>query len=353
MVEVSDSNAIRYGTLRGRIPNLKPSQAGALRTFFAAPQLWTLRDTGALRLFHAPPRENSFAVDADGVRILLWFDRGADSHGVDGLYWSDFAGRSRVLAWSLTNESHLMSLSEALGVALLPVTDDTAPIPHDPDGLWLDFTIEDGGYDDIPMTVRASGAMRVPASWLERLLAKADPPFEDEPLPLGSFDRLNADVALVMPGPTLPRPEWNALRPGDVFVLGNRQRLSNAEVHAAGRAWPVMAGMQGWSVQGDYRTLTPEKSAMSDTHEELENESEEAVARPPTAHNLPVQVDFELGRMQITVGELSALQPGYVFALPAQVEGANVEIRANGQRVGRGELVAVGDTLGVRLVSWS
>ena len=35
------------------------------------------------------------------------------------------------------------------------------------------------------------------------------------------------------------------------------------------------------------------------------------------------------------------------------LEGANVTIRANGQAVGRGEVVAVGDTLGVRLLWWN
>jgi len=63
-------------------------------------------------------------------------------------------------------------------------------------------------------------------------------------------------------------------------------------------------------------------------------------------------VQFELGRLEVALSDLAQLQPGYVFALPAHLEGANVAIRANGREVGRGELVAVGDTLGVRLRSW-
>ena len=39
--------------------------------------------------------------------------------------------------------------------------------------------------------------------------------------------------------------------------------------------------------------------------------------------------------------------------LAGPLEGANVTIRANGQPVGHGEVVAVGDTLGVRLLWWS
>jgi type III secretion protein Q len=51
------------------------------------------------------------------------------------------------------------------------------------------------------------------------------------------------------------------------------------------------------------------------------------------------------------VGDLAALKPGYVFELAARLEDAPVVIRANGVAVGRGELVAVGDTLGVQLLS--
>ena len=71
------------------------------------------------------------------------------------------------------------------------------------------------------------------------------------------------------------------------------------------------------------------------------------------ARQLPVDIAFEIGRSELRVGELSALQPGYVFPLAGPLEGANVTIRANGQAVGQGEVVAVGDTLGVRLLWWS
>lgn len=79
----------------------------------------------------------------------------------------------------------------------------------------------------------------------------------------------------------------------------------------------------------------------------------DAAATPDPVSGLPVQVQFELGRLEVALSDLAQLQPGYVFALPAHLQGANVAIRANGREVGRGELVAVGDTLGVRLVGWS
>ncbi len=49
--------------------------------------------------------------------------------------------------------------------------------------------------------------------------------------------------------------------------------------------------------------------------------------------------------------ETAALQPGYVFELPSSLDTVRVVIRANGTRVGHGELVAVGDVLGVQLLA--
>lgn len=64
-----------------------------------------------------------------------------------------------------------------------------------------------------------------------------------------------------------------------------------------------------------------------------------------------VTVDFELGSTSLPLGELANLKPGYVFELSGNLNQVRVVIRANGTRVGYGELVAVGDVLGVQLLS--
>jgi len=64
-----------------------------------------------------------------------------------------------------------------------------------------------------------------------------------------------------------------------------------------------------------------------------------------------VTVDFELGSTSLPLGELANLKPGYVFELSGNLNQVRVVIRANGTRVGYGELVAVGDVLGVHLLS--
>ena len=69
------------------------------------------------------------------------------------------------------------------------------------------------------------------------------------------------------------------------------------------------------------------------------------------ADNIPVSLDFDLGSLALPLGELAVLKPGYVFELAGSLEKLRVVIRANGTRVGLGELVAVGDVLGVQLLA--
>src|SRR5690606_34298455 len=156
---------------------------------------------------------------------------------------------------------------------------------------------------------------------------------------------------------TLAMRDWRALREGDVIVAGHRSQPPACVARASGRDWPLAPAPGGWTVRSastpapDYHEDTP----MTQEHDGAE--SPEAAAAPAVAadpaRSLPVQVEFELGRTEMSIGELADMQPGYVFPLATPLEGASVTIRANGRVAGRGELVAVGETLGVRLLSWS
>ncbi|MGY1458049.1 type III secretion system cytoplasmic ring protein SctQ [Luteimonas sp. A534] len=344
--------------LRGLLPEVDAPNCEALRAFFAAPRWWLLGDGAAIQAEPANRATASFAVDAEGTRLRLHVE-GPASAGVDDprLRWSDHAGRARVLAWSLAHETTLRRLSEWLGSSLLPVLDDAGgdvPAPS----LWLAVRIEDAPANDggdagaPPLAVTAH--LCLPIAWLQAIAARGEPPHEDDPVPdAGRWRTLQAAVSLQFPT-TLAMREWRALRPGDVIVAGHRGQPPTCIARAAGRDWPLAPAPGGWAVQGQ-----PIPSPTF--HEELSmSEAEQDGGVPPEAapvadpaRSLPVQLGFELGRTEMSIGELADLQPGYVFPLAAALEGSNVTIRANGRVAGRGELVAVGDTLGVRLLSWS
>lgn len=353
-------------SLRGRIPALSPAHAQALRGFFSAPHSWLLADNGLLHFTPgraAAPAE-TFELDAEGTRIGLRLAATAVAIA-DGLHWSDFGGSSRILAWSLAHEAQLMRLSEALGVALAPLleTGDADPAQA-ADVAWLDFLVEDEYSEDDPDAARRApalqGSLRLPVAWFERLLARAEPPFADEPPPpLGRWRGLPAAVSLGFEIPPLDARDWDALGPGAVFVAGRGGHRPTFHARACGRTWPLAPVAGGWRIEGPAQHIPgmQESAPMSENQSPAEGagkdgEAPAAVDADAAVRPLPVQVAFEIGRLEMPIGKLAELQPGYVFPVPSQLEGANVTIRANGEAVGQGELVSVGDTLGVRLLSW-
>jgi type III secretion protein Q len=66
--------------------------------------------------------------------------------------------------------------------------------------------------------------------------------------------------------------------------------------------------------------------------------------------DLPVRLVFELGRVELSLGELQRLAPGALVPLARPLD-EPVDIIANGRRLGRGTLVRIGESLGVRIVS--
>jgi flagellar motor switch protein FliN len=67
-------------------------------------------------------------------------------------------------------------------------------------------------------------------------------------------------------------------------------------------------------------------------------------------HDVPLEVSIELGRVQLTLGELShQLTPGAILALDKAAT-APLEVRVHSRLVARAEAVAIGDRCGIRIL---
>jgi type III secretion protein Q len=75
-----------------------------------------------------------------------------------------------------------------------------------------------------------------------------------------------------------------------------------------------------------------------------------AVLEDSDLDDLPVRLVFEVGRVELSLGEIQRLAPGSVVPLARPVD-EPLDIVANGKRLGRGTLVRIGNSLGVRIVS--
>ncbi len=340
-------------SLRGVVPALDQAQAEMSRSLFRSAKYWRLADGSELRFAPAVAPSESVSLDADGLRIRIQFAPGMAAAAEESLRWTEYIGRSRLLAWSLAHESALVRMSEALRIPLVPVGNDDVQAQA---SLWLEARI-DSAAGDRP-TCRAT--LSLPLSQVARLLEYAQAsPAEDVD---GSW--IPAPVTIELRGPRLAASDWRNLRMGDVIVLGTQNSLPAPTASSSGLAWPLAICAEGWRINGPSTSIPSayqEIPAMNQPSASEANSSEAAplmetgLQEQPKAQApaLPVQIDFSIAQVAMNMDELSALQPGYVFSLPTRLEGANVTIRANGREAGRGEVVAVGDTLGVRLLSWS
>lgn len=78
-------------------------------------------------------------------------------------------------------------------------------------------------------------------------------------------------------------------------------------------------------------------------------ESGEVQPKKESVDDVEIELTFEVGRRMFTIKELQRLAPGFIFEME-QEKGGDVVILASGKAIGEGELVEIGDALGVRAV---
>jgi len=71
--------------------------------------------------------------------------------------------------------------------------------------------------------------------------------------------------------------------------------------------------------------------------------------RPVPVEELPLSIHVEVGRLSMTLQNLSELQPGSLLKMSVRPEDG-VNLVVNGQTIAKGELLKIGDSLGVRIL---
>lgn len=177
-------------------------------------------------------------------------------------------------------------------------------------------------------------AMDALAGWMERARPNARRSGAEVPVP----------VSVVAGAMRLPVAELRALAVGDVLLPE-----IDLSMWQAGR-------YELWAAHRRIGYVQRQNQTFKLTSMNVSPESKAAVAKnastPVLVEELPVQVVFDLGNVEVTVAQLRGLNEGFTFELPSSPAHA-VNIRVNGREIGRGELVDLGSRLGVRIVSWN
>ena len=156
--------------------------------------------------------------------------------------------------------------------------------------------------------------------------------------------------------------ELEQLSIGDVIVLQGATAATVAQVHLAiSPHTAIIAEVVG-------HTLTVARAGKSMSTPDAAAGAKPATAPKPAAaaakpapaaapepvlpaaavDELPLRIVFDLGDIELSLGELKALVPGHVIDL-AREPGNAVRVSVNGRRIGAGEIVEIEGRLGVRI----
>ncbi|TLX56889.1 YscQ/HrcQ family type III secretion apparatus protein [Stutzerimonas nosocomialis] len=268
------------------------------------------------------PLTLSLTLDGEPLRLSLPGALLASPHGVP-------SGLARALLAEQALLALIEPLERTLGCTLRVVDvapDGEWPLPL---SLWLGVALGDAPAAALELRLGAAAARRLVEA-LER----------DCPVAPRPFDALRL-TARVQPGwQWLTLGELRSLAPGDVVMLEHpgegALRLSiQDQLQARCRR------------QADGLRL--EHFPQPSVETPMNNEAA-ALGVDASLDDLQLQLVCQLGSSQLSLAELRELGEGSVLPLAAREPDA-VDLTVNGCRVGRGQLVRIGEGLGVRIIS--
>jgi type III secretion protein Q len=164
-----------------------------------------------------------------------------------------------------------------------------------------------------------------------------------------SMARFRLPAALQVGATVLPVSTFRSLQPGDAVLLQVGNGRSGMLVVAG--VWTAVARQDG----GGWRLTEAPRAAAEVGRTEWTMRATDAAGggleHPPIndPDQLPVQLTFEVGRLEMTLAELRRLGPGSVLELGRAIA-EPVRICAQGRPVGQGELVDIEGMVGVKVV---
>lgn len=152
---------------------------------------------------------------------------------------------------------------------------------------------------------------------------------------------------------SFPRGVLRALQPGDVVLAGDLPPLLRCGVGRALRA-RLHIDPQEFIVHLAEPPFLSDDPALAGTADASHDPASGAGADAPLASagsldELQLPVAFELDTARIALADLASMQPGYAVELDVPLREAAVRLVCHGRLLGQGQLIAIGDQLGVRI----
>lgn len=295
---------------------------------------------------------------ADDARMLIGLDGdavGLDLNNWQPFDWRAYMGDTRLLGWTAHHEPIIELLRAVFTRDWMP--DDFG----DDDAVRRKSNVRAGFSIHRMDGLRvASGIASFDASFLPKLIASRGTIVQRVD---SSAHRASAQMHVVIDEFDMLTAELNELEPGCVIRLDN-STLGSATPRITLRAGNTrlladvcgeQAAFVGHAAAGFDFHEKPRGNPMSDAPrptQELTAGATNAVVAGDQGVDIgaiPVRVNFSAGRVMLAFETLRKIAPGYVFELNKRLDDSTIAIHANDAPIAYGELVVIGDLVGVRV----
>lgn len=157
---------------------------------------------------------------------------------------------------------------------------------------------------------------------------------------------LRVNTRLRIGGRTASAALLQSLRPGDVLL--------HCTDSAAVTSGDVLWGIAGGAVLRAPVRLNLQQMIL-EASPTMQHDTFEPEVAPSTSNvaELELPVQLEVDQLALSLSTLSGLQPGQILELSVPVDQADIRLVVYGQTIGTGRLLAVGEHLGVQILSMS
>lgn len=276
------------------------------------------------------------------------------------LPWHQYDGAMRAAAWTVAHEPFIELLCAVCGVDWhLKSVDIPSPgLMQSGDECSIGFLI--ARDDESTHVVR--GVAHLSPALCRALHTRCEPG-----LPNPIWQRCSAYASCIIDMVTIDASELAMLERDSIVLIDNRT-LASIQPRVL-----LTAGQQRWPAEVDDtklkilarsdRSLEQPFATCEDTAMESQMETKNTASSPCNAAadihdaepvditSVPITLRFEAGRLAMPFERLQSIRPGFVFELDQPLDQQSITIYANDRAVASGELVLVGDRMGVRLTS--
>ncbi len=180
--------------------------------------------------------------------------------------------------------------------------------------------------------------------------------------------RIEIPIDVVIGGIELPKSDWKTIEEGDTLLLDHLTYDPGAEkgdaifffgehplfrIKAKTGAIKIIEQARGVKI---FMPLEPTQPVPEKVPEEeiepvpegMPSVPKEDRGAPVPLHDLPLQIRIEMGRFKLPLNQVLELQEGNILKVDVDPR-KGVDLVVEGKVIGRGELVKIGDLVGVRI----